>query len=204
MKRLLILIFVLAAAAWAYFQFFAKKEEKGPSTKEVKMLVKTHSDAFNNSVDNVVTHYLAMKDAFVTADTAKVKEENRLFMQGLDSIPVQELDADKAAVSATAKQSIADIKSNATSLQEQTDVTEMRRDFNMLTQMMYPAFFQSINYEGKKLYFDYCPMAFDGDQGANWLSADPNIINPYLGKNHPKYHATMLECGEVKDSIEAK
>ncbi len=204
MKRLLILILILVAAGWAYYGFFKKNEEKGPGSKEVSITVKTHSETFNNKVDEVVNHYLAMKNAFIESDTAKVKQENLLFMQSLDSIPVEELDADKAAVSATAKASINDIKANASSLQSQTDITEMRRDFSMLTEMMYPAFFQSINYEGKKLYFDHCPMAFDGDQGGNWLSAEPGIMNPYLGKDHPKYRATMLECGEVKDSIEAK
>ena len=30
------------------------------------------------------------------------------------------------------------------------------------------------------------------------------IINPYLGKNHPEFKSGMLHCGEVKDSIKAK
>ena len=41
------------------------------------------------------------------------------------------------------------------------------------------------------------------DKGANWISNTPEIINPYLGKNHPEFKATMLHCGETKDSIKA-
>jgi hypothetical protein len=47
-------------------------------------------------------------------------------------------------------------------------------------------------------------MAFGEDKGANWISNTEEIINPYLGKNHPEFKSGMLHCGEVKDSIKAK
>ena len=47
-------------------------------------------------------------------------------------------------------------------------------------------------------------MAFGDDQAANWISNSTEIVNPYLGKRHPKYKAGMLHCGELKDSITAK
>lgn len=80
----------------------------------------------------------------------------------------------------------------------------MRQDFRTVSDMLYPSFFKTINYEGPNLYLQNCPMAFDGDKDANWISNSEEVINPYLGKNHPKYKATMLNCGETKDSIVAK
>jgi hypothetical protein len=80
----------------------------------------------------------------------------------------------------------------------------MRKDFSMVTEMMYPSFFKAINYEGPKLYLQNCPMAFGEDNGANWISSSEEVINPYLGKIHPEYKATMLHCGEVKDTIKAQ
>jgi hypothetical protein len=47
-------------------------------------------------------------------------------------------------------------------------------------------------------------MAFNENEPANWISNSQEIINPYLGKNHPKHKGTMLHCGEVKDSIIAQ
>ncbi len=44
------------------------------------------------------------------------------------------------------------------------------------------------------IYKQYCPMAFN-DQGACWLSKDPEIKNPYFGRK-------MLECGEVSDILQ--
>jgi hypothetical protein len=49
-----------------------------------------------------------------------------------------------------------------------------------------------------------CPMAFNDTETANWISNSSEIINPYLGNNHPKYKAGMLHCGELKDSITSK
>ena len=47
-------------------------------------------------------------------------------------------------------------------------------------------------------------MAINDSIPANWISNSQEILNPYLGKIHPEYKATMLHCGEVKDSIIAK
>ena len=45
-------------------------------------------------------------------------------------------------------------------------------------------------------------MAFGEGKDASWLSNTEEIINPYLGKNHPEYKGTMLHCGEIKDTIQ--
>ena len=45
----------------------------------------------------------------------------------------------------------------------------------------------------KSLFIQHCPMA-DDFNGADWLSTEDNIMNPYYG-------ASMLTCGEVKDTI---
>ena len=202
MKKFIVVLVLAIIAVFAYFTFFKKKETVIDTPKPEAMVVKTHSDTFNASIDSAMADYFKMKDAFVHADGATVKQFASSFVAKLDSIPMEELDKDKSAISATAKASVADIKANVTSLLSQTDITEMRKDFNVVTQMMYPAFFKSINYEGSKLYLQECPMAFD-DASAVWLSRTFEVVNPYLGDNHPKYKATMINCGDVKDSVVA-
>ena len=204
MKRFLILLVLLIIALGMYFFYGKKESEKKVDTSEKPIKQSVHSPNFNKRIENAVDHYLAMKDAFVNADTAAVKMHASDFVQALDSINADEMKSDSGAVVETAKASIADIQSNIVSLLKQTDITEMRKDFSMATQIMYPAFFQSINYEGKKLYLQHCPMAFNDTEGADWLSYSDEIMNPYLGKKHPKYKAGMLHCGEIKDSVTAK
>ncbi len=195
---------VIIAAAGGYF-YFTKKTAKGPEEpKQAPITLKKHSEKFNKSVDSLVTAYLSMKDAFVEADTALAKKATQNFIAQLDRLPVEELKKDASTIFETVKGNIADVKANASSLLMQPNITEMRKDFSMVTEMLYPSFFTAINYEGPKLFVENCPMAFDDSVAASWISNSAEIVNPYIGKNHPKYKSGMLDCGDVKDSIMAK
>lgn len=204
MKKLFPVIWVIFGALIIYFLFFNKKKTAVEDPKQVSIILKKHSDVFNKSTDSVVNAYLDIKNAFVNADTAAAKSAAKNFIVLLNRLPLEELKKDTATIFETVQGNIADIKSNATSLLQQTDITEMRKDFSMVTEMMYPSFFTAINYEGPKLYLENCPMAFSDSISANWISNSAEIINPYMGKKHPTYHAGMLGCGSVKDSIVAK
>lgn len=204
MKKLLPVIALIFAVLAVYFLFFNKKKDGLDQPKQTAIVLKKHSDGFNKSTDSVVNAYLNIKNAFVNTDTAAAKTAARNFIELLDRLPIEELKKDTATIFETVQGNIADIKSNATSLLQQTDITEMRKDFSMVTEMMYPSFFTAINYEGPKLYFANCPMAFSDSISANWISSSAEIVNPYMGKNHPTYHSGMLACGSVKDSIVAK
>lgn len=201
MKRILYVLFIAALLAGAYWYFQRDKGAGGRPPKQEPIALKKHSAAFNQKVDEVIDAYIKMKDALVNDDTSIAKQSTMAFMNSLDSIPVDELKSDAAVIIETVKANITDIKSNATSLLSQSDIMEMRKDFRMVTDMMYPGFFKAINYEGRKLYLQFCPMAFGEDQGANWLSLSSEIMNPYMGHKHPTYKSGMLHCGEVKDSI---
>jgi hypothetical protein len=203
MKRILFVL-VLVLAAISVYWFMLRKKESGPKApKPVAIALKKHSEAFNKSVDKVVGHYLAVKDAFVESDTTAAKQHAKELISALDSIPLEELKKDTASIFETAQGSVGDIRSNAQSLLQQTNITEMRRDFSMVTDMMYPSFFKSINYEGEKLYLQNCPSAFGEDQQANWISNSSQIISPYIDKSDPKYQAVIQTC-TVKDSVMAK
>ncbi len=204
MKKLLFLL-VLVGAAFAVYWFKFRNANNGPEApKQAPLALKKHSEAFNKSVDSLVNAYLALKDAFVEADTILVKTTTKNFIAILDRFPIDELKKDTASIFATVQGNVIDIKSNAASILMQTNITEMRHDFSTMTEMMFPSFFTAIKYEGPTLYFQNCPMAFDDSVSANWISNSEEIVNPYMGKNHPTYHAGMLGCGSVKDSIVAK
>ena len=204
MRKILPLIALVVVGIVVYFVVFNKKKTKVDEPKQQSIVLKKHSNTFNNSTDSVVNAYLDIKNSFVNADTASAKAAARNFIVLLDRLPIDELKKDTTNIFETVQSNIADIKSNAVSLLNQTDITEMRKDFSMVTEMMYPSFFTAINYEGQKLYVENCPMAFSDSIAANWISKSSEIVNPYMGKNHPTYHAGMLACGSVKDSIVAK
>ena len=43
------------------------------------------------------------------------------------------------------------------------------------------------------IYYQYCPM-YNGGKGANWLSKENTVKNPYYG-------SMMLTCGKVVETI---
>ena len=204
MKRVLAIVFLVIIVFGAWWLFFKTDKEKGDVESKVEALtVNKHSDEFNQSVANTINSYLDMKNAFVDGDTGNIKANAVIFITSVDSLNLGELQKDNGPILAAAQQQVSDIKANAGPILQETDITQMRQDFRMVSENLYP-FLKTIGYEGEKLYWQNCPMAFGEDNGANWLSNTSEIINPYLGKNHPEYKSAMLHCGENKDSIFVK
>jgi hypothetical protein len=200
MKRFLAILFLAIIVFGAWWLFFkTDKPADSFTTNEETTVVKKHSEAFNNSIAIAINSYLDMKNAFVEADTMNVKANAAQFISAVDSIKTDEFQEGDAQIFGAIQQQLSDIKANATPILQETDITQMRQDFRMVSENLYP-FLKTIGYEGQKLYWQNCPMAF-GENEANWLSNTSEIINPYLGKNHPEYKSAMLHCGENKDSI---
>ena len=203
MKKVMAVL-VLAIAAFCIYWFgFKSKGAASGSPRQQPLALKKHSEGFNKSVAAAMGAYFEIQNAFVDADTTKAKEACKKFIGLVDSIKLDELKKDTAAVYKDAVDKLGDIKANAASILLQADITEMRHDFSWVSDALYP-FFKLINYEGPNLYLQNCPMAFGEDKGANWISNTTEIVNPYLGKNHPEFKATMLHCGEIKDTIKTK
>ncbi len=202
-KIILSLVIVVLAIVGYYWYMFSKTGGGDKGSKQAAVTLKKHSDTFNQSVSLAMMAYFEMSAAFVDADTIKIKDNSRKFIQLLDSIPMHELKKDTSTIYDMAMGSFAGIKANAESILLMTDIQEMRKDFSMVSENLYP-FFRIINYEGEKMYWQNCPMAFGDEKGANWVSKTKDIFNPYLGKNHPEFKGTMLHCGMVMDTIKAQ
>lgn len=200
MRKLFVVIFFVALVIGIWWLFFKEKSHDGvPKQQPLKVAV--HSGEFNKSIGAVVTEYLSLKEAFVNADTVKIKGQEKKLIASLDSIKLDELKKDTTGIFQSAQMMIVDIKSNADAILKETDITEMRQDFRMVSENLFPLL-KAIHYEGMKLYWQNCPMAFGEGKDASWLSNTEEIINPYMGKNHPEFKGTMLHCGEIKDTIQ--
>ena len=200
MKKLIgvILFIALVIALWLWF---LKKKPHNEEPKQLALKVGRHSAEFNKSVNDVMAGYIALKDAFVHADTAKIKLQEKNFITKLDSINISELKKDTTGIFQSAQLQLGDIKSNADAILKETNITGMRQDFRMVSENLFPLL-KTIHYEGQKLYWQNCPMAFGEGKDASWISNTAEILNPYLGKNHPEFKNTMLHCGEIKDTIQ--
>ena len=86
-----------------------------------------------------------------------------------------------------------DIKEHAEHIGANAGKIEHQREhFIMLSKDM-ADFVKTFGNGGQILYKDFCPMANDG-KGANWLSKESVIKNPYYGSQ-------MLSCGKTVETI---
>jgi ABC-type Na+ efflux pump permease subunit len=207
MKKVLLglLIIVLAIVGYVVYKFATNKSGGFEGEQAKKVEIKSATPLFDGGIKAMMTAYFTMKDAFVDADTAAAKAACTAMVTAIDSIKLDELKNDTSGLVNTVQPLLGDVKSNAVSLLAQTVIKEMRLDFNQVNQQMY-SLLRAINYKGENIYWQSCPMAFDGDKEANWFDSKSGKArtNPYLGKNDPKYGSGMLNCGEDKDSIIAK
>ena len=203
MRKIILVLVVLATAFCTYWFFFKEKTNPANDAKTGPLAAKKHSALFNTGIDSLMNAYFTIKDALVNADSSMAKAAAAKLLALADSNRLAELKNDTAAIYQTALSQLNDVKANAESLLKQTDIIELRQDFRMIGESIYPLL-KTIHYEGNTLYWQNCPMAFGENKDANWISNTKEIVNPYLGKNHPEFKATMLHCGEVKDSIKAE
>lgn len=202
MKKLVI-VFVILLVIFGIYWFNFRSHNINNEKKMEALKTKKHSDLFNNKLDTLMNAYFDLKTAFVEADSINANKSAKKLLVLVDSLSLKELKKDTAGIFESADMQMGDIKANVESLVKQTSLTEMRQDFRMVSESLYPLL-KTIHYEGKTLYWQNCPMAFGEGKEANWISNTEEIINPFLGKHDPEFKSAMLHCGEVKDSIKSK
>lgn len=160
-----------------------------------------NSDAFNQSFEKLLSSYYALKDALVEYDTAAANASSRKIANYANSLQTDEIKTDApGTIRETAKNYTGTINSAVNGLLKKNNIPEKKKEFQVISDAMY-GLAGTVKYDRQIIYHQRCPMAFNDDTEAFWLSNNSNIVNPYLGKKHPKYKAAMLECGEVTDSL---
>lgn len=202
MKKIVLSLLVLAGIFAIYWFQFRKDGAAAPEQpKQQAIKVAAHSPTFNNGIDSLLQSYFTIHAALVDTDSTRAKQAAEAFTARVAATNIDELKKDTSGIFESASTFLTDVKSSAESMTKQTTLTEMRQDFKSISENMYPLL-KTIHYEGKKLYWQNCPMAFGEDKEANWISSTEEIMNPYMGKNHPEFKSGMLHCGEVKDTIQ--
>jgi Cu(I)/Ag(I) efflux system membrane fusion protein len=82
---------------------------------------------------------------------------------------------------------------DGTALKASTDLSAKRKAFEPVSNALV-AMVKEIGADRVgNVYVAHCPMAFDYE-GADWLSPEPSILNPYFGEE-------MLTCGTVTENL---
>ncbi|MFT5157862.1 MAG: Cu(I)/Ag(I) efflux system membrane fusion protein [Bacteroidia bacterium] len=161
----------------------AKSSASQANMAEVDAIVK-------ESLAPLFEGYLIIKEALVADNLAEAKRQTVLLLKEMNTVKMSLFKGDAHKLwmenserSKTALNTI--IKSENIGLARQGFKT-LSDQFVHLAETFGP--FQ------KTLYVQHCPMA-NSNLGADWLSSDQKITNPYFGKG-------MLTCGEVTQTIE--
>jgi hypothetical protein len=145
--------------------------------------------SFQQQLAAVFTAYIGLKDAFVSSDAGKVKEEAAKTNAALGKVDM------KLLTGAAHNDWMAYLSPMQTSLKEiqsSTDIEAQRKSFSTLSDNLYKSI-KAFGLGGKEAFYDFCPMAFD-NEGGYWLSDAQAIKNPYFGDK-------MLTCGSVKEKL---
>ena len=136
----------------------------------------------------VFDDYFEVKDALVKSDGKLTSAKAIELVKSLANVKMNELEMD---VHMVWMKVMKDLKSDASKMSESKDEKSQRANFISLSSNMY-SLLKIAKYD-EPIYYQFCPMANDG-KGANWLSKENEIKNPYYG-------STMLSCGKTVETI---
>lgn len=199
MKKVVIVVLVLVVAGVAAY-FLLRKEDKPEPPKQQPLAISKNSDAFNQAFNALLNNYYSLKNAFVEWDTASAVKAAAVLAASVEKVPFSELKGDTMIV-ATARSFAESVVAESNTIIGAGGIEEKRRSFYTLSENLYNLV-RTVKYDQAIVYHMNCPMAFNDNEEASWISNTDKVENPYLGKKHPKYKAGMIECGSVQDSVD--
>ena len=209
MKKLVIVILAIAAIGFAACNSGNNSPDKQEETTKDKMNMDSSGTTSTETVNapvvkasltnvsadvtahikEVLSHYFHVKYALTNDDAAEAKNGATMLLQVISQFDNSLLPADQKG---EYTKHINAIKEHADAIVKSADIDAERMHFSELSTHTYELV--KAFGAGKKIYYDHCPMALN-NKGADWLSENAKIENPYMGKKMP-------ECGSVEQIIE--
>ncbi|MCB9289373.1 MAG: efflux RND transporter periplasmic adaptor subunit [Lewinellaceae bacterium] len=146
-------------------------------------------EAFRKQLMKVVDDYLLLKDAFVASDAGQASQRAEQVLMALEKVDMGLLNG---AAHIYWMEKMEALQAHGNAIRKSEDIEEQRKQFSFLSNALVETL-TAFGTEGSTLYLQHCPMAFD-NEGADWLSTDEVVRNPYYGEK-------MLKCGSVKETF---
>lgn len=187
----------LSLAACCQYERAEKTEAK---TDEMNMVMaietKDHSMHSNemtkmqekNPLSTVFDTYFAVKDALVKTDGTTASAKATDMLSAINEVKMETLKID---VHMVWMKVLENLKEDVTTISLSKDTKTQRASFDTLSESIYKLI--KVSKQETPTYYQHCPMANEG-QGANWLSKEETIKNPYYGSQ-------MLSCGKTVETI---
>jgi copper chaperone CopZ len=141
-----------------------------------------------NLLKPVFENYFLLKDALVKTDGKVASSLSKDLLTSLNGVKMDQLAMDVHLVWMKVTK---DLTADSKIIAETQDIKKQRTVFMSLSKNMYDLM-KIAKYE-TPVFYQFCPMA-NGGKGANWLSKDSAIKNPYYGSQ-------MMSCGKTVETI---
>lgn len=141
-----------------------------------------------NQLKAVFDNYFLVKDALITSNGNSTASASKELVMAINNVKMDKLDMD---VHMVWMKVVNTIKKDAENIANTKDVKIQRDHFTSLSKEIY-TLIKISKYENP-VYYQFCPMFNDG-KGANWLSKENSVKNPYYG-------SMMLSCGKTVETI---
>lgn len=161
------------------------KNDKGSPLDDGAMKIEGNADLKDN-FSMVILLYDELKNALVASNAAKANSDAKQLVLALNKL-------DNALYDAATMGHITELKKQGEAMATRQDIKDLRASFKSFSEHMI-AIASSFSDLDQPIYVQHCPMA-DKNKGANWLSFQREIKNPYFGE-------AMLNCGSVIETIQ--
>lgn len=136
----------------------------------------------------VYDNYFALKDALVGSNSTLAAAKAVTLLTSIDKVQMDKLDMD---VHMVWMKVVDKIKADSKSISDSKDLVKQRKHFISLSNNIYSL--MKVSKLDTAVFYQFCPMANDG-KGANWLSTENQVKNPYYG-------SAMMSCGKTVETL---
>lgn len=141
-----------------------------------------------NQLKAVFDNYFSLKDALVKSDGNLASTKATALLTSIKTVEMGKLTNEEHTVWMKV---LKNLTTDTEHIEETKEAGHQRDHFNTLSDNLYQLLKVS-DYE-EPVYYQNCPMA-NGGKGANWLSKENAVKNPYYGSQ-------MLNCGSTVETI---
>jgi ABC-type oligopeptide transport system substrate-binding subunit len=162
----------------------AENTEMGGEMSDMDGMDMTQQEKSTATVDTegepaFMQDYIDIRNSLVNDDSGQAKQAASDMQSSLENSELSQEQRNQ-------------LKESVSQLAEAQDIKAQRGAFAQLSQQLYQVV-QNTDLNDKSLYWQNCAMAMGG-QGANWLSYEEQVQNPYMGQRMPG-------CGSVEETI---
>lgn len=136
----------------------------------------------------VFDSYFAVKDALVKTDGNLAAIKAVLLLNSINAVKMENLTKEEHS---EWMKVMKELSFDSEHISETKDAGHQRDHFTSLSKNMYSV--MKVSKQETPTYYQFCPMANKG-KGANWLSRENIVKNPYYGSK-------MLGCGKTVETI---